>query len=509
MKRAAKGAAPFAPVLLAIVAVLMRAHQLGVQQGRDYDEGVYWESLRAMHGGATLYRDIYYSQPPMFLLTAYPIFEAFGRTIFAARLSCAMFSLLGIAGAYLTGRALAGPRGGSVAMLLAISSAAYLRMSQTLQAEASAIGLSFLCVGSMLAARRLPIERRSIVCAFAGIAFALALGCKFLVVASIVPICACVVVPAPGGSLRVREPAILALAFALGFGAGCAVAIVPFAHDLPAMWNQVVFLHEAASRASGNVTGANLLSILGALWSPLALAAFLGTLVAVANGDRMGIVLGAWFGATAGVLLVLAPMFPHHLVVLVPPLIALCVLSLARRPTPRWEVPRLRNLAFFAIALCVVLGAIACNVYFVRDARVALGPENVALRRAVFDLDAFTKPGDRVVGDGQFVAALADRDPPPWLVDTSFARIDSGQLTFSDAATATADPDVTAVLSYRKRFIALPGYRGWLRGRFTLRADFGDDRELWVRAVRTANSDFLRARPGRIVAAIAAGRRNP
>src|ERR1700731_1865465 len=77
-------------VALFAIAIAMRLYQLGLPFDRDsYDEGVYWQSLRAMGAGHTLYGDIFYSQPPFFLLSTFPGYVLFGSTLWAARLGIA------------------------------------------------------------------------------------------------------------------------------------------------------------------------------------------------------------------------------------------------------------------------------------------------------------------------------------------------------------------------------------------------------------------------------------
>ena len=48
------------PLALVALAIVMRLYNLGQPFDRDgYDEGVYWQSLRAMGAGYTLYRQIF------------------------------------------------------------------------------------------------------------------------------------------------------------------------------------------------------------------------------------------------------------------------------------------------------------------------------------------------------------------------------------------------------------------------------------------------------------------
>ncbi|MGH2478965.1 MAG: ArnT family glycosyltransferase, partial [Ktedonobacteraceae bacterium] len=152
-----------APVLLLLAALLMRLYQLNVPFDRDgYDEGVYWQSLRAMHAGQGLYHAIFYSQPPAFLLSMYPIFALFGSSLWSARLGIALISLLGFVGAYLLGKSLAGRAGMLVALLLLLLTPFYLAESQTLQAEGPSVALTLLAIGLALLWWQQPAGRRGI-----------------------------------------------------------------------------------------------------------------------------------------------------------------------------------------------------------------------------------------------------------------------------------------------------------------------------------------------------------
>src|SRR6266581_2083937 len=70
------------PLALLAIAIYMRLYNLGQPFDHDgYDEGVYWQSLRAIAAGHTLYSQIFSSQPPFFLLSTYPVFALSGITL--------------------------------------------------------------------------------------------------------------------------------------------------------------------------------------------------------------------------------------------------------------------------------------------------------------------------------------------------------------------------------------------------------------------------------------------
>src|SRR5260370_33753339 len=105
----------------------MRLHFLNVPFDRDsFDAAVYWQSLRSMSTGASLYQQIFYSQPPFFLLSIYPIYILLGQTIWSARLGVTIISLFGLLGAVLLGKALAGRLGMLLALLLLVINPFYV-----------------------------------------------------------------------------------------------------------------------------------------------------------------------------------------------------------------------------------------------------------------------------------------------------------------------------------------------------------------------------------------------
>lgn len=105
-------------VFLFAGALWLLLHNLDVPIARDYDEGVYWQTLRAMAGGRGLYDPVFYSQPPFFMFSVFPTYLLLGETITAARLGIVVVSLVGLLGAFVLGKALAGYLGAAVAVVL-------------------------------------------------------------------------------------------------------------------------------------------------------------------------------------------------------------------------------------------------------------------------------------------------------------------------------------------------------------------------------------------------------
>ncbi|HSR25282.1 MAG TPA: hypothetical protein VLW53_17125, partial [Candidatus Eisenbacteria bacterium] len=96
-------------------------------------------------------------------------------------------------------------------------------------------------------------------------------------------------------------------------------------------------------------------------------------------------------------------------------------------------------------------------------------------------LRAATAPGEEVVTDDPYAAALADRSTPPELVDVTRVRLHSGNLTVEQAEAATDRREVRAVLLATGRLEQLPGFQAWVAARFPTIRDLGDGRRLYVR----------------------------
>jgi hypothetical protein len=82
-------------------------------------------------------------------------------------------------------------------------------------------------------------------------------------------------------------------------------------------------------------------------------------------------------------------------------------------------------------------------------------------------LQSVSAPGEVVLSDDQYVAALANRDVPPQLVDTSAVRITSGYLTTPELERYITRNRIHVILFANGRFDLLPGFRDWVAARYT------------------------------------------
>lgn len=514
-----------AVALLLLAAVLMRLSALGAPFDRDsYDEGVYWQSLRAMQAGGVLYRTIFYSQPPAFLLTAFPIYSLSGATLTSARLAIALLSLLAFPGTYLLGKALAGRAGGLAALLLLVVNPFFLAESQIIQAEASSVAFTLLAVGCGLQWWRHPEGwRGSCWAALAGAALVVSIFCKLLCLATLAPLLCLALARAwrvwrawpEGGGRRGLWPILAGIGGAL---LTALLLLLPFIGSFADFWQSVVTFHQVAGAAVPGTLDANLIRLEPALFSPLTLVAIYGTLVALLRRDWLVVPLLAWLLVTLFLLATFHPLFPHHIIALEPPLIALAVLGVAGGASYRPAFHRLSQLGFTPDRVAPWIGRVAALLivctsllslgqdiqYYRATSSIAVGdavlspwaglqfltargssgggnPWQSELRVASDLRSAITRE-QWVVTDAQFIAGLADRDTPPALVDTSTIRIDTRYVTLSEIEQIAGQPRVHAILFYTDRlYWELPSFVPWVAGHFHLLHVYGPARELWVR----------------------------
>ncbi len=483
---------------LVIIAVAMRLYQLGVPFDRDgYDEGVYWQSLRAMNAGFALYHQIFYSQPPFFLLSTYPFFALFGSTLWSARFGIALVSLFGLPGAYLLGKSLGGRIGAVVAMLLIIVNPIYLAQSQTIEAEVSSAAFSLLTVGAAYLWWDNPEGAAglfyAIVC---GVTLSLGILCKLLSFSCLVPIGLLMLArlwqlwrkQAGATSASVRAVVVGAIACIVTF----AVLIVPFAGSYHDLIQGVVTFHTRAGTVFSRQPGMvgfkeQYLLTFTRSYFILILAAFLGTLVALIHRNWKVVPLLAWLLVSLYLLWITTPLFYRHLIALVPPLIGLALMGLEGLPISlekHGNAAKIVPVAALLLIICAVgLNARQNLAYYHNVAQQNSSSYTRLEERVATDLRNSIAPNQMVITDAQFIAALADRSTPPLLVDTSTVRIDSGFLTLQQLEYEASQPDVHAVLFFTNRLTLhnVAPFHAWVAQHFHLKYSYGPGQELWVR----------------------------
>ena len=474
--------------LAACIATVMLALQTLQGPSIDYDEGVYWQSLRAMAHGHPLFGSVFSSQPPMFLLSVYPFYMIFGQSLSAARLALIFFSLVGVTGAYVAGRALGHRIIGTVACLLLSLDPLYEHSVHVLQAELPSIALQLWAVACAAHVMHANERRRGWLATSAGVLLGCALLMKLSAIAALVPVVLYLGAPFASRWLDGRQrmwTLIYELAPTLGLLAAgllgvIVLMLIPFAGQLDTVYDQVVRFHFVAREASSHPLRENLQLIrLVLLAAPLIYIAVLALLVIVWQRMWVSVPLICWALTAFTTLALQQPLWDHHIVLLTPPLALISGCGVVAA----WQIftglGRQRAGLAITLILLVLAGGASLMIDWRRNssANAPLPLRTVEMAMAVRGVSA---QDEVVLSDDQYVAALANRDLPPQLVDTSFVRIASGYLTEAQLEDFIIRNRIRVILFASGRFDSLHGFQAWVAQRYTQVASFDDKGALFV-----------------------------
>lgn len=443
----------------------------------DNDDGVYWQTAIAIGSGHQAYAEVFHAQPPLFawLLSgpfhAERYLAALGMQLssaeFFGRLGMIGFATLLVAAAAGIASTLKSPLVGLLAGLIAACLPLLQLFSYQFGADLPAAALTAVSVHFALRARISKGSWRYWIAA--GAALALAALVKFIAVVAVPCIAVALLTPmlaSPRWWPWLRRTTAAVACASLGF-AVAAVAMLLSLKPPTEAWRQVIDFHVQASAAAPDREAVGLITSMGPWMIAFFVAAILAAnTVVVANLFRRDRTTGRLGGSVSLALWTIAvipfafyykPVFVHHLILFVAPgaaMIAIAIGKLAGVLRVRW-----RPLAALVI--------VAASVFCVWQAgHTTVGGE---LRSANIEACLKNMPRDwEVATDDQEVVARAGLRTPPWLVDTSYVRINTGYLS-DDEVIAMADQSDAFLFSRIKRLGDRPRILAWAKERFPVR----------------------------------------
>ena len=458
-------------VLVALVATRLPHLSTGPL---DFDEGVYWLSMRSMRAGNPLFTSVYSSQPPAFLLVTEPPWDWLGGSIEAGRAVMLAWSVLGVGAGAVLGWCLGGRVVGVATAVLLTVDPRMVDQSITLQADGPATSLALVSLAAAALAVALSGRRwRAVAAVVGGAAMALGILTKLFDV-GVVPALALVLVLLSGQ----RRWASLGLA-AAGMVAVAAVVLLPIVDAWPAMWHQAVALHAGNRALYPGISVSFMTQFLHTEW-PVAVVAAVGLLNGWRRGRGAWMVGVVWIAGAMGALVATRPVFPHHMVLVIPGLALLGGTGFAGVVA---EVRDRLDHRGRLVAGSLSTAAAAAGALLMQHALTAPAlavPTNFAL---VARLQALTPASALLIGDDQFDQALAARDAPPHFVDTSSVRLRDEGITAATLETVLlADPRVCGVLFASGRLSGLPGLVAWVSVEYPARNSLPAGAVLYTRS---------------------------
>jgi 4-amino-4-deoxy-L-arabinose transferase-like glycosyltransferase len=477
--------------------------------GLSNDEGAHLMWARLAVEGYPLYQETQAVQAPLFIESVGWAFRLAGQTIQAGRwVTLLGFGLLAVALSWLGYQAGGWPASLTALLLVGISPLIFT-FSRLVMAEVTAIALAVVAVALIF-----PFYKRG-QRGWLGLS-GIALGLSFIVKA----LSPFVIVPIGFLLLMYRSQArsvsgLMRLIVSPGkrwqamggdflyWGAGLCLplALVLFIYDPAALYDQLVAFRgdlRAAVPGSWSESGQHFWGFISSHWGFWLLA--LGGVISILlsgfsseeiergkSGDLAGVEQGAtqassavlynltwglWLMAGMTMLAWHTPLFPHHFVVLLPPLILLgagLVTNLAVFWAQRGNAGGLAHgLAVALSAIIVVAGFNGPAIVQANQATAAAvtgGREQEALQL----LEAVSNPADFLMGDSQLLIFMANRRTPPPLGDVALVAIKTRRQTATRMIGLTERYQSPAVVQWSMRLPWLPEYVAWVEANYLRR----------------------------------------
>lgn len=414
----------FGLAALLLLGALLLGRRLAVPS-LEFDEGVYLLSADLLTRGYELGRDVFTSQPPLFLALLDAANGLAGGDAALLRGLGVLIALGGALAGWAIVRRLAGPLPALAAVLLVVLAPGVVDAAAVVSGGVPSVALG---TAAMLAARAARARA-----GWAAVSGGL-LACALLVKLLAAPFAVAIAV----GALVDRPSRRALLWFAAGSAVVTAAALLPYLDVIGPIWDGAIGLHLDAQGTVEVPTPSITAQVV------LISAAYVGMLtilaIGVANVPRTE--RRAWIRDRSDLLAVLAtgvalvsvqrPFLHHHLVVVAWPLALLAASALGPRPSRR---------------ALIVAGAAALLVvpFAIRGRDTAEGSYGARVAAAATIVRERTAPGAVVVSDLPLVPLLAGRQAPAQVADPSYVRVGSGSLSRDEILRAAARADAVVV----------------------------------------------------------------
>jgi len=175
------------------------------------------------------------------------------------------------------------------------------------------------------------------------------------------------------------------------------------------------------------------------------------------------------------------PLFPHHFIVLLPPLILLAAELIGHLGQRSAACPELGERVSGQRSLIISSGLIIIVAAFNIPAMVQANQETAAIvtggreAEALKLLQAVSAPTDFVMGDSQLLIFMAGRRTPPPLGDVALVAIKAGRQTSARMIGLTEQYQAPVVVQWSLRLPWLPEYLAWVEANYLTRRVWDND----------------------------------
>ena len=383
----------------------------------DNDEGIYLTSFLLIDRGHPAYKETFFSQPPGFLLTAYPGFALLGKSLQAARLTVGLWSIVGLLAIVWIGIELGNKWIGILTIGILYLMRYYTNEALTFQSDIIVTTFSLLSLASLLRFSKYPKLGWFIAASFfVNFAF----WTKFDVTFAPAFVIALLYLIRPHLSFpRKRESLLrLLLIFLASSAVFFVVFVVPFGIE-GVFRDSIVYRFQATASSSASFSLFNFLKKDIVLFVVFISSIFLSLFNEEGFNYPINILM-AWTFFSVVFFFFYRPLFAHHLAILSVPVALLFSYSVYL-----WMKSK-KKLFIGAIFLVLAVAAFNRVNLILKTPSQVLNKEQ---QQAVDTILKNTEANDVVVSDEMILTAVSGRLPPPELSDMSYVRIYSNNLS--------------------------------------------------------------------------------
>jgi 4-amino-4-deoxy-L-arabinose transferase-like glycosyltransferase len=403
---------------LLVVSIIFSQIKLSNHPIIDNDEGIYLTSFLLINKGNPPYKATYFSQPPGFILAAYPGFTYLGKSLSAARLTTGVCSVIGLLAVISIFYELGSIWAGILCVSLLYLIRYYTNQTVTFQSDAIVTSFSLLSFSALLHYLK---TSKIVWLIVSGVFLNFAFWTKFDVI--LIPVFLTLLWYVPK-SVKISKKlytgalVVTSVIFLIIF-------IVPFGIT-EVFQNSVLLRLQSVTQSTGPF---ELISLLqqDAVLSSVIIGTFLLIFLSRDKIRFPANLLIIWFFSSFVFFFFYRPLFPHHMAILSVPAAMTFSYITYLLFSSKTETYR--------IAVLVILVISAVN-YSYTTFHTKSGILSREQQTAVDIIKKNTAPDDYVVSDEEILSGISGRLPPPELSDVSFVRIRSGNLSperFSDA----------------------------------------------------------------------------
>jgi len=429
----------------------------------DNDEGIYLTSFLLVDKGYSAYKQTYFSQPPGYLLSVYPGFILFGKTLQAARLTIGLWSIVGILAILWIGFELKNKWSGLLAVGLLLIIPIYYNQALTFQSDVLITTFSLISLAALI---RFLKNHYILWFIISAIFLNLSLWTKFDI--TFIPSFIFILfIPFKEGKISLKKIINLLIIFLIVSVGFFALLIIPFGIK-EVFSNSISLRFKAAETSSKSFMLIDYLKkdfiLFSIIISGLLLSFFK---IRKFNNYQKSIFIWSIFVLT--LLIFYRPLFSHHLVILAVPMVLLFSQSIGFYFNKK---------VLYKIAILIAIFSIGVRTFLaVNTSSNLIDNER---QRAVEIIKENSGLDDLVISDEEILTGISGRLPPPKLSDISFVRIRSNNLTPENFKRIIDTYKPKLIIPWNGRLESIENFKEILKN-YKLLTSFSDSKNIYIR----------------------------